>query len=54
LKFYAEAAGFENIEIIFSGNVPKDLALKENDENMKKLNQFLFAPQDYALIGWKK
>ena len=54
LKFYAEEAGFKDVKIIFSSNVPKDLTLKENDENMKKLNRLLFGPQDYAIIGWKK
>jgi len=54
LKFFVEEAGFKDVEIIFSSNVQEHIALKETDENMKKLNQILFGPQDYAVVGWKK
>jgi len=53
MKFYLEKAGFKNVEIRFSGNVPDGLRLEGNDDNIKKLNQLLFGPQDYAVIGWK-
>ncbi len=54
IKFYLEIAGFDDVSIIFSGNVPNELQLAGNDENIKKLNQILFGPQDYAIIAWKK
>jgi len=54
LKFYIESAGFQEVKPIFTSEVPEELKLQSNDENTKKLNQILFGPQDYAIIGWKK
>jgi len=54
LKFYSEMAGFVDVKILFSGDVPKKLKLQGNDDDTKKLNEILFGPQDYAIIAWKK
>jgi len=54
LNFYLESAGFKDVKTIFSSPPPKELQLKGDDENTKKLNEILFGPQDYSVIGWKK
>lgn len=53
LKFYLENAGFSEIEFNLINEVPLKDRLNGDDENTKKLNQILFNPQDYCIIGWK-
>lgn len=63
LSFLFESAGFKNVSLIFSSDFSKDEKLNqiseisENDkiynENVRKLNELLFAPQDYAVVGKK-
>ena len=54
LKFYLQQGGFEDIELTFSSKVPDTLKLEGDDENTKKINEILFGPQDYSVIGRKK
>ena len=54
LKFYSEMAGFNDVQILFLSETPKELKLNGTDDNTKKLNEILFGPQDYAIIAWKK
>ena len=53
LKFLVEASGFRDVEVKFSSPVPDEIKLKGDDENVRKLNEFLFGFQDYAIIGRK-
>jgi O-antigen chain-terminating methyltransferase len=63
LIFLLESVGFKNIEIVHSGDVPDHIKLQlidpknENEEtynnNINKLNNILFGPQDYAVIAKK-
>ena len=62
-KFLLESVGFHDCAFIFSSEFKKEEKLQllpERDEeekiyntNMKKLNELLFAPQDYAVIAQK-
>lgn len=62
LKFILEAEGFSNIQILYSSPV-EDMAIPplhiNNEENSEfnryidKLNNFLYGPQDYAVIAYK-
>ena len=53
LKFYLEMAGFVNVKVIFNSPVPDHERLEGSDKNTEKLNNILFGPRDYAVIGWK-
>ncbi|MDX9970622.1 MAG: class I SAM-dependent methyltransferase [Candidatus Gracilibacteria bacterium] len=63
LKFFFESAGFRDVSFIFSGDFSPEEKLRElierdeNDkiynENIRKMNELLFAPQDYAVVGKK-
>ncbi len=53
LKFYLEMAGFVNVKVIFNSPVPDQERLEGSDKNTTKLNNILFGPRDYAVIGWK-
>ncbi len=63
LKFLFENAGFRDVSFIFSGEFSdKEKLEKVSEENEKdrvynrniaKLNELLFAPQDYAVVGKK-
>ena len=51
LRFLAEAAGFTEIRIEYRSPLPASERLEERSENEKRLNDLLYGPQDYALIG---
>lgn len=63
LKFILESIGFRDIEFIFSGEFDENEKLQKIDgktdadriynSNLDKLNELLFAPQDYAVIAKK-
>lgn len=63
LKFLLESVGFRDVEFIFSSEFSADeklLPLPEDtaqarvfNKNVEKLNELLFAPQDYAVIAQK-
>ena len=49
LELMAREAGFQEREIEWLSPVPPEEALEERSENDRKLNRWLFGPQDYAL-----
>ena len=51
LRFLAEAAGFTEPRIEYRSPVPAANRLAGGDDDARKLNALLFAPQDYALIA---
>ena len=51
LRFLAESAGFTEIRIEYRSPLPAAERLEEKSENEKRLNDLLYGPQDYALIG---
>ena len=58
LEFLFREAGFESIELLWRSPPPRDDVLETpaDDDgvraaNVRRLNQLLFAPQDYALIA---
>lgn len=51
LKFLVENAGFKDAEIKFTSEIPASSKLQGSDPNILKLNQLLFGPQDYAVVG---
>jgi SAM-dependent methyltransferase len=51
LRFLAEAAGFTDARIEYRSPLPAASRLAGADEDARKLNALLFAPQDYALIA---
>ncbi len=54
ISFLLESIGFYNIELKYLSPVTDDLKLNPSgDENIKKLNDFLFGYQDYAIIAEK-
>ena len=63
LKFLLENAGFKDVEFIFSGEFDESTKLEKIDanaeseylynRNIDKLNELLFAPQDYAAVAKK-
>jgi SAM-dependent methyltransferase len=63
LIFLFEEAGFKDVSLIFSSEFNDDEKLKEivekdendkiSNENLRKLNELLFAAQDYAVVGKK-
>jgi len=53
LDLMARVAGFEPREIRYLAPVPAAEALEETDDNARKLNRWIFGPQDYALLARK-
>lgn len=53
LEFIVNMVGFSRVGIRYSGNFADNERLQESDENDRKLNQLLFGPQDYAVLGWR-
>ncbi len=51
LRFLAEAAGFADARIEYRSPLPASDRLAGSDDDARKLNALLFAPQDYALIA---
>ena len=51
LRFLAEAAGFTDARIEYRSPLPASSRLAGTDDDARKLNALLFAPQDYALIA---
>lgn len=57
LGFLAEQAGFADVETVFCGPVDERTRLEEGQDldresrNARRLNDLLFAPQDYALVA---
>jgi 2-polyprenyl-3-methyl-5-hydroxy-6-metoxy-1,4-benzoquinol methylase len=58
LKFLFEEAGWSEVKILWRSPPPEDDVLdvdeeasKTDAENVRRLNQLLFAPQDYALVA---
>ena len=51
LRFLAEAAGFTDARIEYRSPLPAANRLAGSDDDARKLNALLFAPQDYALIA---
>jgi len=51
LRFLAEAAGFTDARIEYRSPLPAASRLAAADDDARKLNALLFAPQDYALIA---
>ncbi len=52
LRFFVEAVGFSNCQVLELQPVP----LPQDDESPKissHLNQLLYGPRDYGLIGWR-
>lgn len=53
LKFLVEVTGFRDIDIIFTSPIKLTDKLNGDSENINKLNNLLFADQDYAVKGWR-
>lgn len=53
LRFLLEAVGFRGVEVRFSSPCSEEEKLQGEGEKTKKLNQVLFGPQDYAVLGWR-
>ena len=51
LRFLAESAGFTDVRIEYRAPLPASQRLEEKSENERKLNDLLFSPQDYAIVG---
>jgi len=51
LDLMAREAGFEERKIRWLSPVPREEALEETSENDRKVNRWLFGPQDYALLA---
>ena len=51
LQFLAESAGFTDVRIEYRAPLPASQRLEQRDENERKLNDLLFGPQDYAVVG---
>ena len=51
LDLMAREVGFESREIRWMSPVPEEESLAESSENDRKVNRWLFAPQDYALMA---
>lgn len=52
LTFLFQQAGFQ-VQIFWRSEPPKDEVLKDNSQNATRLNQLLFAPQEYALLAYR-
>ena len=51
LRFLFDAAGFRELRVEFLSPVPASERLVESSQNDARLNEMLFGPQDYAVIG---
>ena len=51
LRFLAEAAGFTDLRLEYRSPLSPSDRLDASTDNERKLNDLLFAPQDYALIA---
>ncbi len=51
MKFLLEDAGFKKVTIHYTSYIPDHEKLQGKDRNTTKLNEILFGPQDYAVIG---
>ena len=51
LDLMAREVGFEEREVRWLSPVPPEEILEEKSENDRKINRWLFAPQDYALFA---
>ena len=52
--FFAEQAGFVDIEILRLNPYPASSLVTEQSETASKLNELMFGPQDYAVIARKQ
>lgn len=52
LRFLAEAAGLADVRIEYRAELPAGDRLSEGSANDRKLNDVIFGPQDYAVIGY--
>lgn len=53
LRFLLETSGFRNTEVIFPYTIPNEMKLTGDDPNTRRLNEVIFGPPDYAVVGWK-
>lgn len=51
LRFLCDAAGFRELRVEFLSPLPESERLVERSENDVRVNEILFGPQDYAVIG---
>jgi SAM-dependent methyltransferase len=51
LSFLCDAAGFRDLRVEYLSPLPASGRLVERSENDARLNEMLFGPQDYAVIG---
>jgi 2-polyprenyl-3-methyl-5-hydroxy-6-metoxy-1,4-benzoquinol methylase len=51
LRFFVESRGFRNVEIRPLHPFPESYHLQENTKAAAILNEFLYGPRDYAVIG---
>lgn len=57
LRLLVEGRGFQQVEIVYSGDVEEDVRLDTSGlepqlaENLEKLNRVVFGPQDYAIVA---
>jgi SAM-dependent methyltransferase len=53
-KFFLEARGFRNVDILYLNPPADDLRIRPEDSALaRQFNQRFYAPQDYAVVGWK-
>jgi SAM-dependent methyltransferase/uncharacterized coiled-coil protein SlyX len=52
--FFAEQAGFVDIEVLRLNPYPDSSLVTEQSETASKLNELMFGPQDYAVIARKQ
>ena len=52
--FFAEQAGFVDIEVLRLNPYPDSSRVTEQSETASKLNELMFGPQDYAVIARKQ
>lgn len=51
LSFMAARAGLQVVDVIFTSPVPEEVRLKADDPDADRLNEFLYGPQDFALVA---
>ena len=52
-EFMARQRGYARAEILRLHPIPDAHLITENTEVARRVNQALYGPQDYAVIGWK-
>jgi O-antigen chain-terminating methyltransferase len=53
-KFFLEARGFRNVDILYLNPPAENLRIRPEDSALaRQFNQHFYAPQDYAVVGWK-